>query len=87
MNTSFNVRGEPIVCTPADALRCFMNTAMDELYIGGFRLLKGEQKNANAYRSAMADAGMRFSSKALGRWSRHTGGPGNPAGPNPCRRT
>ena len=43
VNTSFNVRGEPIVCTPADALRCFMSTAMDELYIGHYRLVKAEQ--------------------------------------------
>ena len=43
VNTSFNVRGEPIVCTPQDAFRCFMNTAMDELYIGGLRLIKTEQ--------------------------------------------
>lgn len=40
VNTSFNVRGEPIVCTPQDALRCFLRTAMDELYIGNFRLVK-----------------------------------------------
>ena len=44
VNTSFNVRGEPIVCTPADAWRCFMNTAMDELYIGRYRLVKAEQE-------------------------------------------
>lgn len=43
VNTSFNVRGEPIVCTPDDALRCFLRTAMDELYIGNFRLQKAEQ--------------------------------------------
>ena len=34
VNTSFNVRGEPIVCTPADAYRCFMATAMDHLVLG-----------------------------------------------------
>jgi carbamoyltransferase len=34
VNTSFNVRGEPIVCTPADAYRCFMATAMDYLVLG-----------------------------------------------------
>jgi carbamoyltransferase len=43
VNTSFNVRGEPIVCTPEDAFRCFMGTEMDELYIGNFRLVKDEQ--------------------------------------------
>jgi carbamoyltransferase len=36
VNTSFNVRGEPIVCTPDDAYRCFMNTEMDYLVIGSF---------------------------------------------------
>ena len=43
VNTSFNVRGEPIVCTPEDAFRCFMGTEIDELYIGNYRLLKWEQ--------------------------------------------
>ena len=36
VNTSFNVRGEPIVCTPDDAYRCFMNTEMDFLVVGSF---------------------------------------------------
>jgi carbamoyltransferase len=36
VNTSFNVRGEPIVCTPDDAYRCFVNTEMDYLVMGGF---------------------------------------------------
>jgi carbamoyltransferase len=43
VNTSFNVRGEPIVCTPEDAYRCFMRTEMDALVIGDFVLTKGEQ--------------------------------------------
>ncbi len=43
VNTSFNVRGEPIVCTPDDAYRCFMRTDMDFLYIEGFWLKKREQ--------------------------------------------
>jgi len=43
VNTSFNVRGEPIVCTPSDAYRCFMRTEMDALYLDGFWLLKEEQ--------------------------------------------
>ncbi len=43
VNTSFNVRGEPIVCTPEDAFRCFMGTEMDELYVGNFRMVKDEQ--------------------------------------------
>lgn len=36
MNTSFNVRGEPIVCVPADASRCFMGTDIDCLAIGNY---------------------------------------------------
>jgi carbamoyltransferase len=43
MNTSFNVRGEPIVCTPEDALRCFMRTEMDYLVIGNYLFDKREQ--------------------------------------------
>ena len=43
VNTSFNVRGEPIVCTPADAHRCFMRTEMDGLVLGSWLLLKDEQ--------------------------------------------
>jgi len=43
INTSFNVRGEPIVCSPEDAYRCFMATNMDALVIGNFVLLKDEQ--------------------------------------------
>ena len=43
VNTSFNVRGEPIVCTPFDAYRCFMSTEMDYLVIGDFVYCKREQ--------------------------------------------
>jgi carbamoyltransferase len=43
VNTSFNVRGEPIVCTPQDAWRCFMRTEMDHLVIGSFLLEKTKQ--------------------------------------------
>lgn len=43
VNTSFNVRGEPIVCTPADAYRCFMRTEMDYLVIENFLLDKRDQ--------------------------------------------
>lgn len=43
INTSFNVRGEPIVCTPEDAYRCFMRTDMDYLVMGTFLLDKSEQ--------------------------------------------
>ena len=43
VNTSFNVRGEPIVCTPADAFRCFMGTGLDRLAIGDCFLRKEDQ--------------------------------------------
>jgi len=43
VNTSFNVRGEPIVCTPEDAYRCFMRTEMDYLVLENFLLSKSEQ--------------------------------------------
>ncbi len=43
INTSFNVRGEPIVCTPEDAYRCFMRTEMDYLVLGDFLLDKSKQ--------------------------------------------
>jgi len=43
INTSFNVRGEPIVCTPEDAYKCFMRTEMDALVLGPFLLLKEQQ--------------------------------------------
>jgi len=43
VNTSFNVRGEPIVCTPEDAYRCFMATEMDYLVMGDFLFSKTEQ--------------------------------------------
>ncbi len=46
VNTSFNVRGEPIICTPTDAFKCFMGTEMDMLAIGNFILLKEDQDNA-----------------------------------------
>ncbi|MBM3435407.1 MAG: carbamoyltransferase [Bacteroidetes bacterium] len=44
VNTSFNVRGEPIVCTPDDAYRCFMRTEMDYLVMGNFLFDKQKQK-------------------------------------------
>jgi len=43
VNTSFNVRGEPIVCTPEDAYRCFMRTEMDFLVVGDYVLDKKDQ--------------------------------------------
>ena len=42
VNTSFNVRGEPIVCTPEDAFRCFMGTEIDVLVVGNCMLQKEE---------------------------------------------
>jgi carbamoyltransferase len=46
VNTSFNVRSEPIVCTPEDAFRCFMGTEIDLLVVGNCLLLKDEQNMA-----------------------------------------
>lgn len=43
VNTSFNVRGEPIICTPTDAFKCFMGTEMDMLAVGNYLLVKEEQ--------------------------------------------
>jgi carbamoyltransferase len=43
VNTSFNVRGEPIVCSPTDAFKCFMGTELDVLAIGNYFLVKDEQ--------------------------------------------
>jgi carbamoyltransferase len=48
VNTSFNIRGEPIVCTPEDAFRCFMATDMDCLVLENCLLLKSEQPSALA---------------------------------------
>jgi len=49
INTSFNVRGEPIVCTPEHAWRCFMATNMDVLVMGDYVLQKSEQPNATEH--------------------------------------
>lgn len=49
INTSFNVRGEPIVCTPEHAYRCFMATNMDVLVLERFVLLKDEQPDAKEH--------------------------------------
>jgi carbamoyltransferase len=59
VNTSFNIRGEPIVCTPDDAYRCFMGTEMDCLVLERCLLLKAVQpavpeRNADRYRSLYA---------------------------------
>ena len=49
INTSFNIRGEPIVCTPQDAYRCFMGTDMDALVLEDFLLMKSEQLKPRAF--------------------------------------
>ncbi|MFH1951528.1 MAG: carbamoyltransferase [Pseudomonadota bacterium] len=56
VNTSFNVRGEPIVCTPEDAYRCFMRTEMDVLVVENCILFKNEQppwKEGNEWRDTL----------------------------------
>jgi carbamoyltransferase len=56
VNTSFNVRGEPIVCTPDDAYRCFMNTEMDFLILGGFVIERTAQPEKNLARRVAPQA-------------------------------
>jgi carbamoyltransferase len=51
INTSFNVRGEPIVCTPDDAYRCLINTEMDYLIIGNFVLDRLKQPHKKIART------------------------------------
>ena len=55
VNTSFNVRGEPIVCTPEDAFRCFMGNELDVLVVGNCVLQKADQDQAlkNDYSSSL----------------------------------
>ncbi|MDP8211817.1 MAG: carbamoyltransferase [Candidatus Zapsychrus exili] len=50
INTSFNVRGEPIVCTPEDAYRCFMCTEMDYLVMGPYLFAKKDQTSKDKYK-------------------------------------
>ena len=52
VNTSFNVRGEPVVCSPDDAYRCFVNTEMDHLVIGPFVLDRTAQPARSVARPA-----------------------------------
>jgi carbamoyltransferase len=59
VNTSFNIRGEPIVCTPEDAFRCFMATDMDCLVLENHLLLKerqpaGLREDADTYKAQYA---------------------------------
>ena len=61
VNTSFNIRGEPIVCTPEDAYRCFMATDMDCLVLENHVLLKEKQTmcifpDIDAYRKRYSNA-------------------------------
>ncbi len=53
VNTSFNVRGEPIVCSPDDAYRCFVNTEMDYLVMGSFIIERLAQPRRIQRRSAL----------------------------------
>jgi carbamoyltransferase len=57
VNTSFNVRGEPIACTPEEAFQCFLHTGMDALAIGNCLLLKEDQEHR------IADAASRYEFK------------------------
>ena len=52
VNTSFNVRGEPIVCTPEDAYRCFLATDMDALVLENCVVYKDEQAAPDEQRAA-----------------------------------
>ena len=56
VNTSFNVRGEPIVCSPDDAYRCFMNTEMDYLILGRFVIERTAQPQSNVARRILPSA-------------------------------
>ena len=56
VNTSFNVRGEPIVCTPDDAYRCFMNTEMDFLIMGSFVIERTAQPQQKIARRILPQA-------------------------------
>jgi carbamoyltransferase len=53
VNTSFNVRGEPIVCTPDDAYQCFIRTEMDYLVIGNFLFDKSKQERLEQYKAQL----------------------------------
>ena len=57
INTSMNVRGEPMVCSPKDAWHCFMRTEMDVLVAGSFLLLKDDQPKI-ALKSAAEEFGL-----------------------------
>jgi carbamoyltransferase len=60
VNTSFNVRGEPIVCTPEDAFRCFMGTEIERLVVGNCFLKKEDQDaRAGSYQSGSYPVAMK----------------------------
>ena len=56
VNTSFNVRGEPVVCTPEDAFRCFVRTNMDYLVMGNFLFAKTDQPENKKIQAAKEEA-------------------------------
>ena len=56
VNTSFNVRGEPVVCTPDDAFRCFLRTDMDYLVMGNYIFDKTQHPTNAQTESARAEA-------------------------------
>jgi carbamoyltransferase len=56
VNNSFNVRGEPIVCTPDDAYRCFMNAEMDYLIMGSFVIERTAQPRQTIQRRILPQA-------------------------------
>jgi carbamoyltransferase len=58
VNTSFNVRGEPLVCTPEDAFKCFMRTEMDCVVIGDYLLMKRDQMKWNEAGDWRGEAGL-----------------------------
>jgi hypothetical protein len=77
VNTSFNVRGEPPICTPTDALRCFLRTEIDDLVIGNFLLSKTDVTQTQPRESPAASppidarpAGTKESPRTLRRFGR-----------------
>jgi carbamoyltransferase len=80
LNTSFNVRGEPIVCAPEDALRCFARTDLDGLVLERFLLLRDEQPPAALAALAASGPPTRRASPLLDRFFR-------PEDAHPSRRT
>ena len=54
LNTSFNVKGEPIICTPGEAVRCFLNTGLDYLVLGDFLAVKHPSHESRGRTAALA---------------------------------